>query len=106
MKAQASRGADISRQGFWRPDKAARIMLPLIVPLFMSAFRRAEDLILAMEARCYVSGDARTKYVELHARRVDYIVIAATFLFMLLLILFPWPSVRSIVALVGFPDLF
>ena len=51
MKAQASRGADIGRQGFWRPDKAARMILPLIVPLFMSAFRRAEDLILAISRR-------------------------------------------------------
>jgi energy-coupling factor transport system permease protein len=105
MKAQASRGADIGRQGFWRPDKAARIMLPLVVPLFMGAFRRAEDLILAMEARCYVGGDDRTKYVELHARPVDYLVVAGTFLFMLLLILFPWPSLRSIAALLGYPEL-
>ncbi|MCB0045735.1 MAG: energy-coupling factor transporter transmembrane protein EcfT [Caldilineaceae bacterium] len=104
MKAQASRGADISRQGFWRPDKAARMILPLIVPLFMSAFRRAEDLVLAMEARCYVGGEGRTKYVELHARPVDYVVVIVSFLFMLLLIFYPWPSVRAIMAALGLPD--
>jgi energy-coupling factor transport system permease protein len=104
MKAQASRGADISRQGFWRPDKAARVVLPLIVPLFMGAFRRAEDLVLAMEARCYVSGEGRTKYVQLQARTVDYFVIAVSFAFMLLLILYPWPSLRSIMVMLGLPD--
>ena len=105
MKAQASRGADIGRQGFWRPDKAARMILPLIVPLFMSAFRRAEDLILAMEARGYVSGEGRTKFVQLHAHAVDYIVIAVTFAYMLLLIFYPWPSVRAIAAALGFTGL-
>jgi energy-coupling factor transport system permease protein len=105
MKAQASRGADIGRQGFWRPDKAARMILPLIVPLFMSAFRRAEDLILAMEARGYVSGEGRTKFVQLHARAADYAVIAVTFAYMLLLIFYPWPSVRDIAAVFGFTGL-
>ena len=105
MKAQASRGADIGRQGFWRPDKAARMILPLIVPLFMSAFRRAEDLILAMEARGYVSGEGRTKFVELHAHRADAIVIALTFAYMLLLIFYPWPSVRALAAAFGFTGL-
>ena len=105
MKAQASRGADIGRQGFWRPDKAARMILPLIVPLFMSAFRRAEDLILAMEARGYVSGEGRTKFVELHAHRADAIVIAFTFAYMLLLIFYPWPSVRALAAAFGFTGL-
>lgn len=105
MKAQASRGADIGRQGFWRPDKAARMILPLIVPLFMSAFRRAEDLILAMEARGYVSGEGRTKFVQLHARAADYAVIAVTFAYMLLLIFYPWPSVRDIAAAFGFTGL-
>ena len=105
MKAQASRGADIGRQGFWRPDKAARMILPLIVPLFMSAFRRAEDLILAMEARGYVSGEGRTKFVQLHAHAVDYIVIAVTSAYMLLLIFYPWPSVRAIAAALGFTGL-
>ena len=81
------------------------MILPLIVPLFMSAFRRAEDLILAMEARGYVSGEGRTKFVQLHAHAVDYIVIAVTFAYMLLLIFYPWPSVRAIAAALGFTGL-
>jgi len=102
MKAQASRGADIGRQGFWRPDKMAKVFLPMIVPLFMSAFRRAEELILAMEARCYVSGAGRTKYIQLKSSRADYIVIGVTFLFMLLLAFYPWPSLNSILARFGY----
>lgn len=93
MKAQASRGADLGSRRFWRPDKAARAYLPLIVPLFIGAFHRAEDLVLAMEARCYVSGEGRTQYVQLHSRAVDYIVVAAAFIVMLLLMFYPWPPV-------------
>ncbi len=102
MKAQASRGADLGTRRMWRPDKAAKNILPLIVPLFMNAFRRAEDLVLAMEARCYVSGEGRTKYVELHNSVVDYAVIAATFAFMLLMMFYPWPSLHSVLAGYGF----
>jgi energy-coupling factor transport system permease protein len=102
MKAQASRGADLGTRLMWRPDKAAKNILPLIVPLFMNAFRRAEDLVLAMEARCYVSGEGRTKYVELHNSTVDYVVIAATFAFMLLMMFYPWPSLHSVLASYGF----
>ena len=101
MKAQASRGADIGSQRIWRPDKAAQAFLPLIVPLFIGAFRRAEDLILAMEARCYVSGAGRTKYVVLKSRGVDYTVIALVFAFMLLMMLYPWPAVKDILATYG-----
>lgn len=101
MKAQASRGADIGTARMWRPDKAARAFLPLIVPLFIGAFRRAEDLILAMEARCYVSGAGRTKYVILESRALDYVVVAASFIFMLVMIFFPWPAVKDILAGMG-----
>jgi len=102
MKAQASRGADLGTHRMWRPDKAAKNILPLIVPLFMNAFRRAEDLVLAMEARCYVSGEGRTKYVELHNSTVDYVVIAVTFAFMLLMMFYPWPSLHSVLAGYGY----
>ena len=57
-----------------------------------------------MEARCYVSGEGRTKYVQLQARTVDYVVIAVSFAFMLLLILYPWPSLRSIMVMLGLPN--
>jgi energy-coupling factor transport system permease protein len=99
MKAQASRGADIGTSTFWRPDKTVRMILPLIVPLFLGAFRRAEELVLAMEARGYVSGAGRSKYVELHARPIDYVVIVVTFLFMLALIWSPFPALRDVLGL-------
>ena len=47
--------------------------MPLLVPLFISAFRRANDLAMAMEARCYRGGEHRTKMKPLHYERRDYI---------------------------------
>jgi energy-coupling factor transport system permease protein len=98
MKAQASRGADIGGRRMWRPDKIARSILPLLVPLFISAFRRAEDLILAMEARGYVSGEGRTKFIELESRMIDFAVVAVTILFMLIMMFYQWPAVKEILA--------
>ncbi len=62
MKAQMSRGADIESGG---PLRRARALLPILVPLFVSAFRRAEELALAMEARCYRGGEGRTRMKQL-----------------------------------------
>jgi energy-coupling factor transport system permease protein len=104
MKAQASRGGDVA-VSIWRPDKMIKTVLPLIVPLFLGAFRRAEDLVLAMEARGYVSGADRTKFVELHARPVDYAVVAGSFLFMIFMILFPFPAVRDVLSPLGITGL-
>jgi energy-coupling factor transport system permease protein len=59
MKAQASRGADFGQPGPFRFVQRARQLIPVTVPLFVSAFRRAEDLIIAMESRCYVGGAGR-----------------------------------------------
>ena len=58
MKAQMARGADFESGGL---IKKAKAMVPLLVPLFVSAFRRANDLALAMEARCYNGGEGRTR---------------------------------------------
>ncbi len=58
MKAQSSRGADFVNGNLWQ---RAKNMVPLLVPLFISAFRRADDLATAMEARCYRGGEGRTK---------------------------------------------
>lgn len=101
MKAQASRGADFTQRRIWRPDKAAQAYLPLIVPLFVNALRRAEELVLAMEARCYVSGEGRTDFVVLKSSLRDYLVIAGAFIFMLLMIFYPWPAVKAIAASFG-----
>lgn len=75
-KAQASRCGQIGQNSRWRPDKAARARLPLIVPLFLSALRRGEELILAMEARCYVSGGRRTRLLQFTVGRADYVAVA------------------------------
>ena len=76
MKAQIARGADFESGSIL---KKARALVPLLVPLFISAFRRANDLATAMEARCYRGGDNRTKMKPLIYQRRDrlaYIVLA------------------------------
>ncbi len=69
MKAQLARGADFESGNL---IKKAKSMVPLLVPLFISAFRRANDLAMAMEARCYRGGEHRTKMKPLHYERRDY----------------------------------
>lgn len=63
MKAQMARGADFENGNM---IQRVRSMVPLLVPLFVSAFRRATDLAMAMEARCYRGGEGRTKMKPLH----------------------------------------
>jgi energy-coupling factor transport system permease protein len=81
VKAQASRGADFGR-GRGGPLSRARRMLPLYVPLFISALRRAEALALAMEARCYTGGAGRTAPAGYRMRLTDaaavFCVLAAS----------------------------
>ena len=69
MKAQIARGADFESGNLL---KRAKAMVPLLVPLFISAFRRANDLAMAMEARCYRGGDGRTKMKPLVYKRIDF----------------------------------
>jgi energy-coupling factor transport system permease protein len=68
MKAQMARGADFESGGI---IKRAKSLIPLLVPLFVSAFRRANDLAMAMEARCYRGGDGRTKMKPLRYKSRD-----------------------------------
>ena len=70
MKAQMARGADFESGNIMKKAKA---MVPLLVPLFVSAFRRANDLAMAMEARCYRGGEGRTKMKPLRYQKRDYI---------------------------------
>ena len=70
MKAQMARGADFESGNL---IKKAKSLVPLLVPLFISAFRRANDLAMAMEARCYRGGDGRTKMKPLIYRKPDYV---------------------------------
>lgn len=83
MKAQIARGADFESGNILKKAKA---MVPLLVPLFISAFRRANDLALAMEARCYHGGEGRTKMKPLRYRRQDglaYVVVIGYFAVMI-----------------------
>lgn len=69
MKAQMARGADFESGNLVQKAKA---MIPLLVPLFISAFRRATDLAMAMEARCYRGGEGRTKMKPLQYSQRDH----------------------------------
>lgn len=68
MKAQKSRGADFETGNLL---KRAKNLIPLLVPLFIGAFRRADELAIAMEARCYRGGENRTRLKELVYHRSD-----------------------------------
>ena len=70
MKAQIARGADFESGNL---IKRAKALVPLLVPLFISAFRRANDLAMAMEARCYRGGEGRTKMKPLIYQKRDYL---------------------------------
>lgn len=72
MKAQTARGADFSSGNL---IQRAKNMLPLLIPLFISAFRRADDLAIAMEARCYRGGEGRTRMHELLYRNSDFVAL-------------------------------
>lgn len=72
MKAQMARGADFETGNM---IQRAKSLVPLLVPLFVSAFRRADDLATAMESRCYRGGQGRTRMRELHMTVTDYLSI-------------------------------
>lgn len=83
MSAQKARGADFDSGNLMQRVKA---LVPILVPLFISAFRRADELATAMECRCYQGGDGRTKMKLLRYKRADYsafgvgvVLIAAVF---------------------------
>jgi len=77
MSAQRARGADFESGSLLRRAKA---LVPLLVPLFISAFRRADELAVAMECRCYHGGDGRTRLRRLTYRALDWFTIAAALL--------------------------
>lgn len=83
MKAQMARGADFESGNVLQKAKA---MVPLLVPLFISAFRRANDLAMAMESRCYRGGDGRTKMKPLVYQKADYVAYACVILFVVVCI--------------------
>jgi energy-coupling factor transport system permease protein len=72
MKAQKARGADFDTGGL---IKRARGLLPILVPLFVSAFKRADELATAMEARCYRGGAGRTKMNAMKMAAADWVAV-------------------------------
>lgn len=85
MKAQKARGADFETGNVF---VRAKNLVPLIVPLFVSAFRRADDLAVAMEARCYKGGEGRTRLNELSMHKRDYLALGILFFMVAILISF------------------
>ena len=92
MKAQMARGADFENGNL---IQKATAMIPLLVPLFVSAFRRADDLAMAMEARCYNGGEGRTKMKPLKYNAQDRKAYLLVVVFLVLVIaariVFPFP---------------
>ena len=83
MKAQMSRGADFESKNL---VSRAKNLVPLLVPLFVSAFRRAEELAMAMEARCYRGGYNRTKMKEAKITKADYTAYVLQVVFLAIII--------------------
>ena len=94
MSAQKARGADMESGGLMQRIKA---LVPVLIPLFVSAFRRAYDLATAMESRCYHGGEGRTKMKILKLGQTDWLILVTVLLFfagyLALNILFP-PAIR------------
>lgn len=84
MSAQKARGADLESGSILNRAKA---LIPILIPLFVSAFRRADDLALAMECRCYRGGDGRTRLKQLKTSYRDYLSILVVSLFLAMVIL-------------------
>lgn len=81
MKAQMARGADFESGNL---ISRAKSLIPILVPLFISSFRRADELAMAMESRCYKGGEGRTRMKQLKITKRDYI---ASFVFTLLFLM-------------------
>ena len=84
MSAQKARGADMESGNLMQRAKA---LTPILIPLFVSAFRRAEELALAMECRCYHGGEGRTRLKELKSTAADYTALGLSFVFLYSVIL-------------------
>jgi len=84
MKAQMARGADIETGNF---IQKTRQRIPVLIPLLLNSFNRAEELIVAMEARCYRGGKGRTKRRQLKLTRLDWQAVGIVALFLAVLFL-------------------
>ena len=79
MSAQKARGADFETGSLVSRAKA---LLPILVPLFVSAFRRADELAIAMESRCYHGGEGRTRMKQMKFAELDYVALTVSVLFL------------------------
>ena len=84
MSAQKARGADFESGSLFQKAKA---LVPILVPLFISAFRRADELATAMECRCYHGGEGRTKLHVLRYQRRDYVALTGGVVILVLVVL-------------------
>lgn len=84
MSAQKSRGADLESGSLIHRAKA---LIPVLIPLFVSAFRRAGELAYAMECRCYHGGEGRTKMKVMKLSARDFLSLAAVIVFMVIIVL-------------------
>jgi energy-coupling factor transport system permease protein len=87
MKAQQSRGADFETGNIFH---RAKNMVPILIPLFIGAFRIAIDLAMAMESRCYRGGEGRTKLHPLKVRKRDYLAVIFALIFLGLIIVYKY----------------
>jgi len=85
MKAQSSRGAEFDTGSFMQKIKS---FIPVIIPLIISAFRRAEDLAVAMESRCYRGGKGRTRFRMLKFSWCDAVISCFMIAFFAVIIIF------------------
>lgn len=90
MSAQKARGADLDSGTVAQRAKA---LIPILIPLFVSSFRRAEELALAMECRCYNGGEGRTKLKTLVSGGKDYLALGISFIFLSAVLLLNMGSV-------------
>ncbi len=79
MSAQKARGADMETGSLIQRAKA---LVPILIPLFVSAFRRAEELAMAMECRCYHGGEGRTRLKQLHISPRDFVALIVSAIFL------------------------
>ncbi len=84
IKAQTSRGADFENKN---PLKRIKAMIPILIPLFVSAFRRADDLAVAMECRCYNADSRRTSYRQFRFGKYDFYALIWAIVFTILIVI-------------------
>jgi energy-coupling factor transport system permease protein len=87
IKAQQARGADFESGSL---IQRAKNLIPLLVPLFINSFKRADDLAIAMESRCYRGGIGRSRLRVLKLRMADILFFSITIIFITVVILLSW----------------